>query len=126
MGNTIVNKTFVFAEKSLNVYFELRKNGHYRLADQFVGAATSIGANVEEAQAAHSKLDFISKMVISAKEARESRYWIRLMDRKELAQNLPDFPFLKAEIEEIIKILNSIIKSSRENIKGEKPPGSNT
>lgn len=116
MGNTIVEKTFVFAEKSLNVYFELRKNGHYRLADQFVGASTSIGANVEEAQAAHSKLDFISKMVISAKEARESRYWIRLLERKELAANLPDFPFLKSEIEEILKILNSIIKSSRENL----------
>lgn len=116
MGNTIVEKTFVFAEKSLNIYFELRKNGHYRLADQFVGASTSIGANVEESQAAHSKVDFISKMVISAKEARESRYWIRLMDREELAQNLPDYPFLKTEIEEIIKILNSIIKSSRENL----------
>lgn len=126
MGNTIVEKTFVFAEKSLNVYFELRKNGHYRLADQFVGATTSIGANVEEAQAAHSKVDFIAKMVISAKEARESRYWIRLMDRKELAQTLPDFHFLKSEIEEIIKILNSIIKSSRENLAGGKSPSSNS
>jgi len=125
MGNTIVNKTFTFSEKSPNVYFEL-KNGHYRLADQFVGAATSIGANVEEAQTAHSKVDFISKMVVSDNEARESRYWIRLLDRRELAGSLPDFPFLKNEIEEILKILNSIVKSSRENLNDEKPPGSNT
>lgn len=111
-----MDKTFEFADKSLNIYFELRKGGHFRLADQFVGASTSIGANVEEAQAAHSKLDFISKMVIATKEAREARYWIRLLDRKELAESLPDFPFLKSEIEEIIKILNSIIKSSRENL----------
>ena len=123
---SIVDRTFIFAEKILEGYLILRENGHFKLADQFVSAGTSIGANVEESQAAHSKLDFISKMVISAKEAREARYWIQLMDRKELAQNLPDFRFLKTEIEEIIKILNSIIKSSRESLKGEKPPGSNT
>lgn len=115
-----MEKTFVFAEKSLNVYFELKKNGHYRLADQFIGASTSIGANVEEAQAAHSKLDFIAKMVISSKEARESRYWLRLLERKELAGDLADFQFLRDEIEEIIRILNSIIKSSKENLAGGK------
>jgi four helix bundle protein len=93
VGNKIVEKTFVFAEKSINVYFELRKNGHYRLADQFVGASTSIGANVEEAQAAHSKLDFISKMVISAKEARESRYWIRLWKERNWQEIFLIFPF---------------------------------
>lgn len=123
---SIVDRTFIFAEKILEGYLILRENGHFKLADQFVGASTSIGANVEEAQAAHSKVDFISKMIISAKEARESRYWIRLMDRKELAQNLPDFPFLKTEIEEIIKILNSIIKSSRENLAKGKSSGTNS
>lgn len=126
MKNTIVEKTFVFAERSLNVYFDLRKRGHFRLADQFIGASTSIGANVEEAQAAHSKVDFISKMVISAKEARESRYWLRLLGRDELALNNPDYLFLVKEIEEIIKILNSIVKSSRENLEGKIPPDSNS
>ena len=124
MKNTIVEKTFVFAERSLNVYFDLRKGGHFRLADQFIGASTSIGANVEEAQAAHSKVDFISKMVISAKEARESRYWLRLLGRDELALNNPDYLFLVKEIEEIIKILNSIVKSSRENLERKIPPDS--
>ncbi|WP_290507590.1 four helix bundle protein [Algoriphagus sp.] len=109
-----MTKTFQFAERSLNLYFSLRKAGHYRLADQFVGSATSIGANVEEAQAAHSKLDFIAKMVIAAKEARETRYWLRLFNREELGANSPDYNFLTSEIEELIKILNSIIKSSRE------------
>lgn len=79
-----------------------------------MGAITSIGANVEESQAAHSKADFISKMVIASKEAREARYWIRLFDRKELLFDNPDFKFVKAEIEEILKILTSIVKSSRE------------
>ena len=114
--NLILEKTFLFAEKSLDLYFELRGNGHFRLADQYIGSSTSIGANVEEAQAAHSKNDFIAKMIISAREAREARYWIRLLDRKELGSAHPNFPFLKSEIEEIIKILNSIIISSRRNL----------
>jgi len=72
---------------------------------------------VEEAQAAHSKLDFIAKLTISNKEARETRYWIRLLDRKELLGEHPSLPFLKIEIEEIILILNSIMKKSRQNLK---------
>ena len=115
---SILDRTFIFAEKILDAYMILRENGHFKLADQFVGAGTSIGANVEEAQAAHSKLDFISKMTIANKEARESRYWIRLLDKKGLLSTFPEMDFLKKEIEEIILILNSIIKKSRENLKG--------
>ena len=113
----IVDRTFIFAEKILEGYLILRENGHFRLADQFVSAGTSIGANVEEAQAAHSKLDFISKITIANKEARESRYWIRLLDKKGLLAAYPDLDFLKREIEEIILILNSIIKKSRDNLR---------
>ncbi|REG91501.1 four helix bundle protein [Algoriphagus antarcticus] len=78
---------------------------------------TSIGANVEESQAAHSKLDFVAKLTISNKEARETRYWLTLLDRKELLGEHHSLPFLKSEIEEIILLLNSIIKKSRENLK---------
>jgi four helix bundle protein len=113
-SNPILEKTFLFADKSIDLYLNLREKGHFRLADQFVGAATSIGANVEESQAAHSKNDFIAKLVIAAKEARESRYWLRLLDRKQLSSEHPQFEFLKREVEEIIKILNSIIISSRQ------------
>ncbi|MDX5338120.1 MAG: four helix bundle protein [Cyclobacteriaceae bacterium] len=112
-SNPILEKTFLFAEKSIDLYLDLRAKGHFRLADQFVGASTSIGANVEEAQAAHSKTDFISKMVIAAKEARETRYWLRLLNREELSSKHQFYEFLKTEIEGLIKILNSIIKTSR-------------
>lgn len=94
--------------------------GHYRLADQFIGSSTSIGANIEEAQAAHSKVDFIAKMVIASKEARECRYWINLLDREDLMAIDQDFKFLKSEVEELILILNSIVKTSRESV--EKKP----
>ncbi len=117
MANLILDKTFLFSEKILNVYFFLRSKSHLRLADQFVGSGSSIGANVEEAQAAHSKVDFISKLTIANKEARETRYWLRLFDRNELLKEHPDFQFLKLEIEEILLLLNSIIKKSRENLK---------
>lgn len=116
MANLIIDKTFLFSEKILNTYFFLRSKGHLRLADQLVGAGTSIGANVEEAQAAHSKLDFISKLTIANKEARETKYWLSLFDREELLKQHPDFSFLKSEIEEILLLLNSIIKKSRENL----------
>ncbi|MBN7817536.1 four helix bundle protein [Algoriphagus pacificus] len=117
MPNQIVDKSFFFAQRSLDFYLHLKSKGHFRLADQFVGASTSIGANVEEAQAAHSKADFIAKIIIAAKEARETKYWLKLLDRKEFIENEEEFTFLKNEIEELIKILNSIVISSRKNLK---------
>ncbi len=117
MSNIIVDKTFRFAQSIITVYLDLREKGHFKLAEQLVKSGTSIGANVEEAQAAHSKLDFIAKLTISNKEARETRYWLKLLDRKEFLSDHPSFPILKSEIEEIILLLNSIIKKSRENLK---------
>ncbi|MCH6202187.1 four helix bundle protein [Aquiflexum sp. LQ15W] len=68
-----------------------------------------------EAQAPQSKNDFISKISIASKEARETAYWIKLLNRKELIQDHPDYLYLQTEIEEIIKILNSILISSKNN-----------
>ncbi len=116
MSNQIVDKSFIFAQKSVNLYLSLRVKGHFRLANQFIGASTSIGANVEEAQAAHSKADFIAKIVIAAKEARETKYWLNLLNRQEFIESEEEFRFLQNEIEELIKILNSIVISSRKNM----------
>ncbi len=102
---------------TISAYLVLREKGHFKLSDQFVGAGTSIGANIEEAQAAHSKLDFIAKMTIANKEARESKYWLKLLDREPLLKDFEDILEMKKEIDEIILLLNSIIKKSRENIK---------
>lgn len=78
-------------------------------------SGTSIGANVEEASAGISRRDFIAKMSISSKEARETHYWLRLMEKS----NIIDFnfsPYLK-DCEEIINILTAIVKTSQQNIK---------
>lgn len=78
-------------------------------------SGTSIGANIAEAQSAYTKKDFINKLGISLKEARESKYWIKLLvetdhlDKKESAS-------IKNDCEELIKLLTAIIKSSKNNI----------
>ncbi|MFC0264591.1 four helix bundle protein [Fontibacter flavus] len=115
MKNIILEKTTVFADKILNVYFYLREQKHYRLSEQIVGSGTSIGANVVEGQAAQSKNDFINKFSIAAKEARETAFWLNLFDRKELLKDHPDFEYLSKEIKEIIKIIDSIIITSKQN-----------
>lgn len=117
MENVILIKTKEFAAKILNCYFSLQSKHHYRLSEQLVGAGTSIGANVVEAQGAQSKKDFISKMCIAAKEARETEYWLSLMDRPELLKDHVDFEFLQKEIIEIIRILDSIIITSKKSLK---------
>jgi len=109
-GNLIVTKTFNFSKEIIKLYIHLKKDKVFELASQLFRSATSIGANVEEAQAAQSKKDFISKMSIAAKEARETRYWLRLLDESDLT--IKDIKHLLKEIEEIINILTKIIKTS--------------
>ena len=79
------------------------------MSSQFVRSGTSIGANIEEAIAAQSRKDFISKMTIANKEARETRYWLRLLDKTQIVKF--DFTNLLKEITSIINILTKIIKT---------------
>jgi four helix bundle protein len=71
---------------------------------------TSIGANVEEALAGQSRKDFISKMSISSKEARESRYWLRLLQASQLVEM--DYSKHLKDIDELIRLLTAIVKTS--------------
>ena len=59
--------------------------GHYSLVNQLERSATSIGANIREANYAHSKADFVSKLQIALKECYETEYWLELFERAELA-----------------------------------------
>ncbi len=74
-------------------------------------AATSIGANLEEADAGQSRADFISKCTISLKEARETRYWLRILHA---AQPTDKIEALIGESTEIIAILTTIVRKTRE------------
>lgn len=109
--NVILEKSYAFALRIMTLAKEIREKHEYDLASQLWRAGTSIGANVEEAQAAQSRADFRSKMSIAAKEARESHYWLRLTrDGNVLPANQIN-PMID-DIESIKRILTSIVKSS--------------
>jgi four helix bundle protein len=82
------------------------------LCRQLVRAGTSIGANLEEADAAQSRADFISKCNIALKEARESNYWIRLYKATGLLSEVRLKEILQ-ESHEIVSILTTIVKKTR-------------
>jgi four helix bundle protein len=115
--NILVNKSFTFAVRVVKLYKYLCDDKkEYVLSKQLLRSGTSIGANINEAQAGQSKADFISKMSISSKEARESKYWIDLLVKTDyLNINDQHTKSLVNDIEEIIKLLTSIVKSSKEN-----------
>ena len=110
--NVVLEKSFSFSLKVLQVYASLKEQKEYDLARQFLRSGTSIGANIEEAQGGQSKRDFISKMSISYKEARECRYWIRLfIESKVIEDQL--LPELLDEVTELCKLLSSILINSK-------------
>ena len=86
------------------------------MSKQVLRSCTSIGANVNEAQAAQSTADFIAKLAIASKEARESKYWIELLIKTEyLDKDNKHTQSLLNDIEELTKLLTSIVKSSQNN-----------
>jgi four helix bundle protein len=84
--NIIQLKTFEFALGIIQFYTHCKSQNEYILSKQILRSGTSIGANVEEAIAAQSKKDFISKLSIANKEARETKYWLRLYKSSNLVQ----------------------------------------
>lgn len=86
------------------------------LTKQLLRAGSSIGANIEEANAGQSKKDFIAKMAIASKEARETHYWLRLLrDSNYLNKQRADE--LIADCNELIRLLTAIVKTSQATIK---------
>ncbi len=104
---------FEFALGIIKLYRKLIQEKEYVISRQLLKSGTSIGANVEEATAGQTKKDFIAKMAIASKEARECSYWLRLLQKCELTKmNLsPE----QESIEEIIKILTAIVKTAQKN-----------
>lgn len=110
--NIIKDRSYQFALNIIQLYLDIRKQKEFVLSKQLLKSATSIGANVEEASAGQSRKDFIAKMAIASKEARETNYWLRLYRDSNLCKGI-DFSSFIQESEEIIKILTSIVKTSQ-------------
>ena len=113
--NEILDLSFKFAVRIVNLSKYLTQDRQeYVLSKQLLRSGTSIGANITEAQDAQSKKDFISKLSISLKEAKETRYWILLLIETEyLPQNSENVKSLQNELISIIKLLTAILISSK-------------
>ena len=114
--NVVLDKSFAFAIRIVKLYTYLcETKKEYVLSKQLLRSGTSIGANINEAQAGQSTNDFIAKMSIASKEARESRYWIDLLIHTDfLDASEQNTQTLRSEIDELVKMLTSIIKTTQE------------
>lgn len=101
-------KSFQFACEIVTYCRKLKKNKEFEIASQLIRSATSIGANVREAQRGQSKRDFKYKLGIALKEADETKYWLEIIEK--VIEPIPND--LMNKCEELIKILVSIIKNT--------------
>lgn len=115
-GNILYQKAFEFAVRIVKFYkYLLIKNKELQLLDgQFLRAGTSIGANISEAQSAHSKKDFVNKLDISLKESRETDFWLKVFHAAEII-TLNEFESIFKDCDEIERLLISSIKTAKGN-----------
>lgn len=113
----IQERSFQFAVRIVKfcIFLDEQKKAAKRIADQLQRSGTSIGANVAESQSAQSDRDFISKLEIALKEAKETQYWLKIILEVNLASKANVDSLLK-EIDEIIKVLSTIIVKSKKKI----------
>jgi four helix bundle protein len=111
--NVVRNKSYNFSLKIIKIYQELTiEKREFILSKQLIRSGTSIGANIEEAIGAQSKNDFVAKMSISYKEARETLYWLHILTDSGFLLNKQSDQLI-LDCEELLKILGSIIKTSK-------------
>lgn len=111
--NVIVHKTYNFSLRIIKLYGHLNQLKAFALANQVLRSGTSIGANVEEAEGASSPRDFKAKMDIAYKEARETRYWLRLLKDAAILDCKLATSFI-SECEEILRIIGSIQRTVKD------------
>ena len=111
-SNPIRQKSFDFALSIIRLYKKLQANREYVISKQVLRSGTSVGANVEEAVAASSRRDFLHKMTISSKEARETVYWLRLLDSSDLVTDV-DVQLQLDQADELVRLLTAIVKTTK-------------
>ena len=108
--NEVLDLSFDFALSIIKYCDTLEERRKYVLARQLLRAGTSIEANIREAQNPHSRADFIAKLVIAAREASETDYWLQLCDKSE---QYPDPGGLLNQILSLKKLLSKIISTAK-------------
>ena len=114
--NVVKVKSFAFAVRVVKLYQYLcTEKREFVLSKQLLRSGTSVGAMVREAEHAESKTDFKHKMGIAQKEINESIYWLELLKETEYVTQ-EQFESIYADAIEIIKLITSIIKTTKANI----------
>lgn len=114
--NIIKTKSFSFAIRIVKLYqYVTESKKEYILSKQLLRSGTSVGAMVREAEHAESKLDFIHKMAIAQKEMNENLYWLELLRESDYLSS-EQFDSVNKDAVEIIKLITSIIKSTKTNL----------
>ena len=108
----VKDKSYAFALRAIALAKWLKSQREFEIAGQILRSGTAIGSNVEEALAGVSRADFIAKMSIASKEARETHYWLRLLGDSKIVHESRIQP-LKDECLELIRILTAIVKTSQ-------------
>jgi four helix bundle protein len=116
MAESIVkDKSYKFAVRVVRLYKYLtEEKREFVLSKQLLRSGTSIGANVKEATQAESRSDFIHKLAIALKEASETEYWLELLRETDFL-NEEQYESIQADCQELLRLLTSIIKSSKQN-----------
>jgi four helix bundle protein len=109
-SNPIREKSFSFALMIVGLCRRLQDDREYVISKQLMRSGTAIGANVEEAVSAESRKDFLHKMNLALKEARESHYWLRLLNASDIDTKGDVTPFLSSA-DELIRLLVSITRT---------------
>ncbi len=108
------NKSFEFSLQIIELYKILQERKEFVLSKQLLRSGTSIGANINEALAGVSKADFANKMAIASKEARETLYWLELLEKSQMVKY--DYKPFISNCEEIVRLLTSIVKTTQHSI----------
>ncbi|HBM16133.1 MAG TPA: four helix bundle protein [Lentisphaeria bacterium] len=111
-----MNKAYTFALRIIKLYRFLIDEKEFVLSKQILRSGTAIGALIKEAEHAQSKADFLNKMNIALKEANETEYWLMLLKDSGYIEE-SGFQSIHQDIVEVIKLLASIVKSSKESLR---------
>ena len=115
-SNKLVDLSIAFAVEILNLVKYLKEQRETIICNQIGRAGTSIGANIHEAQYAHGKADFVSKLQIALKEANETSYWLLLLGKTKILSSA-EYDRLETLCREIRITLIASINTTKQNLK---------
>ena len=113
-ANPVRDKSFAFALEVIKINRALVEAGEYEISRQLMRSGTAVGAIVEEAIGAESRRDFLHKMSMAHKEARETHYWLRLLKASDLIQGF-DLSDHSSPASELVSLLTAITRTVKEN-----------